>query len=68
MPTEAKYGVPVQESWLVPRGAIYVIEGRSVAHPSVMMAIKVGRTPLWTRHMLGVIESERDRRRRRKRR
>jgi hypothetical protein len=32
---------------------------------AALLLLPSGRTPLWTRHMLGVHEAERDRRRRR---
>lgn len=68
-------GTPIYESWGVPRDrAIHASDpgggGAHVifAHPSAVMVIRNGgRTPLWTRHMLGVREAERDRRRRAKR-
>lgn len=60
------------ENWLVPRGKVFMINDRElthlggpamVAHPATMMRVmNGGRTPLWTRHMLGVREAERDRR------
>lgn len=62
------WGIPIHESWEVPRDKIVLVNGTVSLHPSSVMAIKFGRTPLWTRHMSGVIEAERDQRRRQKRR
>jgi hypothetical protein len=58
-------GIPIIESWYTPRDQIFLVDNRIVGHPSTIMAMKHGRTPLWTRHMLGVSEAERDRRKHR---
>lgn len=51
----------IYESWVVPRGQV-LQAGRDIhVHPSTYMAI-TGRT-LYTRHMLGSLEAERDKRR-----
>jgi hypothetical protein len=59
------------ECWHVKRGEVYSINDPAIypggpvvlAHPSTMMEVMHGgRPPLWTRHMLGVREAERDRR------
>ena len=60
------YNVPIFENWGCPRDKVVLMNEQMFAHPSVAMAIRVGRTPLWTRHMRGVIEAERDQRRRAK--
>lgn len=62
------------EEWLAPRGQVFLMNdpakpGRPtvVLHPSTMMEMKHGgRTPLWTRHMAGVREAERDGRKQRR--
>lgn len=54
------------ESFLIPRDAVYVIEGKRYVHPSMMMRIQNGgRVPLWSQRTLGDRELQRDRRRRR---
>lgn len=57
----------ISESWYVPRGEVMRIAGYGlVAHPATAMVLNNnGVMPLWTRHDRGVIELERDRRRRR---
>jgi hypothetical protein len=55
-------GYPIQTSELVPRGQVYAAYGATIVHPMDWMVFKFGRTPLWTRHMLGVREAERGRR------
>lgn len=63
-------GLPISESWYAPRGKILMtgFERNVIMHPSDYMRLRHGgRTPLWTRHMLGVREAERDQRRRAKR-
>jgi hypothetical protein len=61
-------GLPVLiEDWFIPRGRMFLLGDKILLHPSDMMALRHGgRTPLWTRHMLGVREAERDRRKRSK--
>lgn len=59
------------DNWAIPRGQAIYMEKSAMApsgplvlvHPSTGMELRNGgRTPLWTRHMLGVREAERDRR------
>jgi hypothetical protein len=46
----------------MPRDKVFLIDNRIAGHPSTIMAMRHNGTPLWTRHMLGVQELERDRR------
>ena len=47
----------MEKSAMAPSGPLVLV------HPSTGMELRNGgRTPLWTRHMLGVREAERDRR------
>jgi hypothetical protein len=58
-------GMPVTTSYSVPKGEVYVIGAQFkniLLHPWTYEVLKHGRTPLWTRHMAGVSEAERDRR------
>lgn len=56
-------GYPIRQHTLVPRDRVYVVNGVVNCNPSTYWLIKFGRPPLWTRHMEGVREAERDRRR-----
>lgn len=56
--------VPIMTSLEVERGTVEHTSFGARMHPSDWMRLRNnGRTPLWTRHMTGVIEAERDRRR-----
>jgi hypothetical protein len=62
-------GVPIIQRWETPRDKVMMASdlgwGMSmtmIVHPSTYLTILYGRTPLWTRHMAGVREGERDRR------
>jgi hypothetical protein len=58
--------VAIQPSFAVARGEVVSTVWGVKMHPSDHMVLRNnGRTPLWTRHMLGVREAERDRRHRR---
>jgi hypothetical protein len=52
----------IHTDWLIPRGDVLVDGNMVFAHPSTAMLLLHNRTPLWTRHMIGVREAERDRR------
>lgn len=55
------------ENWYVPRNQMYMMGQQVVIHPYTAMVLRNGgRHPLYTRHMLGEQELERDRRRRTK--
>lgn len=56
------------EDWHLPRGRMFMLGDKILMHPSTAMQLRHGRTPLWTRHMLGVREAERAQRRREKNR
>lgn len=61
-------GIPLVEHWWVPKNQAFIIQDNGIAtimaHPSMVMQIRnKGRAPLWTRHMRGFIEVERDKRR-----
>lgn len=55
-------GFMITELWSMPRDQVAVQQQQIFAHPSTVMVMKHGRTPYWTRHMVGVSEAERDRR------
>lgn len=56
------------EDWMLPRGRMYLLGDLILVHPSTGMALRHGgRPPFWTRHMLGVREAERDKRKKAKR-
>lgn len=58
-----RVGVAIQTSFEIPRGMVERTRIGARMHPSDHMELRNnGRTPLWTRHMTGVIEAERDRR------
>ena len=56
-------GIPILESVFVPEGTIYVWDGKLMMHPrTFLLMCGGGRFPFETRHTLGHIEMERDRR------
>jgi hypothetical protein len=58
------FGVAIQTSFEVPRGVVMRTRIGARMHPADWMRLRNnGRTPMWTRHMAGVTEAERDRRR-----
>jgi hypothetical protein len=52
----------IHTDWNLPRDQAFAMGHMILAHPSAAMVLIHGRTPLWTRHMIGVREAERDRR------
>lgn len=65
VPREVLRGTVTSASFDVPRGTIEQRRWGLRFHPYDLMKIRNnGRVPLFTRHMLGVREAERDRRRR----
>lgn len=62
------------ETWAAPKDTVFMVSDKRefsfreggpavIAHPATAMMLRHGgRTPFWTRHMSGVKEAERDRR------
>jgi hypothetical protein len=53
----------LHSDWDIPRDQMCVMNKMVITHPSTAMMLIHGCVPLWTRHMVGVREAERDRRR-----